>query len=329
MSRRVVPADYPPFAALLVRHFTAGTAGEQVAVHVAGTLRPGTMPLICLAGYARNMTDFADFLPVFASQTEAGQPVILIDLRGRGRSADRRRADDYSSLADARDVAEITRAFALERAVFLGQGHGGQVIMALAAQRPALIAGTILVDAGPAVSPPSLVRLRRNEQAIAGLRGAGGLTVMLRRMLAADYPGRSQEQLDRLAGRSHRIDDKGRAEPMFDRALIDRLKDFEVDDALEPQWPLFDLLGHAPLLIVRSELSDQLTPELLAEMEARRPDASRVDIAGQGSPALLDRPADVAPIARFLGEVATSSQRRSRPISPRRPTTPAFQAGYS
>jgi pimeloyl-ACP methyl ester carboxylesterase len=309
---RVVPAEHPPFAALPVRHVTVGTPADRMAVHVAGTLMPGTVPLICLAGYTRNMADFTDFLPLLAAQMGAGCPVILIDLRGRGRSADRKRAKDYSTLADAEDVAEIARAFAIERAVFLGQGHGGQVIMALAARRPSLIGGTILLDAGPAISPPSLVRLRSNAQAIAGLRGEGGLTVMLRRMLAADYPGRPQEQLDRLAGRSHFIDAKGAAIPLFDRALIDRLKGFEVDDMVEPQWQLFDLLGHAPMLIARSELTDQLTPGLLAEMQARRPDAVRFDIAGQGSPALLDRSGDVEPIARFLADIGTARERQRR-----------------
>lgn len=309
MPRRHIPTDYPPFAALPAQLITVGGPEERIAVHVAGRLGPGATPLICLAGYTRNMTDFADFLPLLQQEAGPDWPVILIDLRGRGRSADRARAKDYSTLADARDMAEIARALAIEHAVFLGQGHGGQVVMALAAQWPALIAGTVLIDAGPALAPRSLIRLRSNAQAIASLRGEGGLAVMLRRMLAADYPGRSPEQLDRLAARNQFVDARGRAMPLYDPALIGRLKDFGTDDVLAPQWPLFDLLDFAPLLIARSALTDQLPPDQLEEMLARRPDASRLAIAGQGSPALLDRAEEAAAIAGFL-KMAVAQGRR-------------------
>lgn len=312
MARRTVPADHPPFAALPVRLVTVGGPDERIAVHVAGVMAPGRTPLVCLAGYTRNIVDFADFLPLLQAEAGADWPVLLIDLRGRGRSADRARARDYSTLADARDVSEIARAFAIERAVFLGQGHGGQVLMALAAQRPTLIAGTVLIDSGPALAPRSLIRLRSNAQAIGNLRGAGGLTVMLRRMLAADYPDRAPEALDRLAARFQHVDPKGRAVPLYDPALIERLRDFGVDDVLEPQWGLFDLLGVAPMLIARTALTDQLSSELLEEMRQRRPDAELLAIAGQGSPALLDRREDVAPIAQFLLRAAEAGERPAR-----------------
>jgi pimeloyl-ACP methyl ester carboxylesterase len=226
--------------------------------------------------------------------------VVLVDLRGRGRSTDRSRAADYTSTADARDVAELARALAVEKAVIVGQGHGGQVAMALAALRPSLIAGTVLIDAGPAAAARSLIRLRSNIQAIGASRGLAGLTIMLRRMLGADYPDLPPEELDRLAARGQLIDKHGRALLLFDSALIGRLDEFEQDDVLLPQWQLFDLLTGRPLLIVASELTDQLPRELLADMAARAPHALRLAIPGRGSPALLDRDAEIAAIANFI-----------------------------
>lgn len=305
---RPIPTDHPPFAALPVRFVTVAGANERLAVHVAGRLGEGRTPLLCLPGYTRNMTDFTEFAGLIRQRLGPDWPVVLVDLRGRGRSSDRARAGDYSSLADAADIAELARALAIDAAIVIGQGHGGQVAMALAALRPTLLAGSVLIDAGPATAARSLIRLRSNIQAIGASRGVAGVTLMLRRMLAADYPDLPPEELDRLAQRGQRIDEGGRAQLLFDKALIDRLAEFEQDDVLLPQWQLFDVIAARPLLVVTSELTDQLPRELLAEMAERAPDAFRLALPGRGSPALLDRDAELAGIATFIRRIATPAR---------------------
>jgi pimeloyl-ACP methyl ester carboxylesterase len=305
---RPIPTDHPPFAALPVRLVTVAGANERLAVHVAGRLGEGRTPLLCLPGYTRNMTDFTEFAGLIRQRLGPDWPVVLVDLRGRGRSSDRARAGDYSSLADAADIAELARALAIDAAIVIGQGHGGQVAMALAALRPTLLAGSVLIDAGPATAARSLIRLRSNIQAIGASRGVAGVTLMLRRMLAADYPDLPPEELDRLAQRGQRIDEGGRAQLLFDKALIDRLAEFEQDDVLLPQWQLFDVIAARPLLVVTSELTDQLPRELLAEMAERAPDAFRLALPGRGSPALLDRDAELAGIATFIRRIATPAR---------------------
>jgi pimeloyl-ACP methyl ester carboxylesterase len=306
---RPIPPDHPPFAALPVRFMTVGGAGARLAVHVAGRLGAGRTPLLCLPGYTRNMTDFTEFAALIRQRLGPAWPVVLVDLRGRGRSSDRARARDYSSIADAADVAELARALAIDTAIVIGQGHGGQVAMALAAERPTLIAASVLIDAGPATAARSLIRLRSNIQAISASRGVAGITLMLRRMLAADYPDLPPEDLDRLAQRAQRIDQEGRARLLFDKALIERLAEFEQDDVFLPQWQLFDLLVGRPMLVVTSELTDQLPRELVVEMAERAPDAFRLTIPGRGSPALLDREPEITGIATFIRDVTAASAR--------------------
>ncbi|MDR3471747.1 MAG: alpha/beta hydrolase [Devosia sp.] len=307
-----VSAEPSAFREHAVRMVTLGHRGEQMAVHVAGRLASDRTPLLCIPGYNRNMADFAAFVPLLQRLMKSDWPVVLVDLRGRGRSTRRRRADDYTTLNDARDLSMLCRALGLETAVVLGQGHGGQVAMALALERPAVIAGAILVDAGPVTAPESLIRLRNNIGAIAGLKGAGGLTVMLRRMLAADYPGLDGAELDRLAARTHVIEPSGRAGPLFDPALIARLKDFSHEDVLTPQWPFFDLLREVPLMLLRTELTDQLPRPVLEQMLERRPDALGLAITRQGSPALLDRSDEVSAIAEFIRRIGHPRERTTR-----------------
>lgn len=313
-AARPVPDDHPAFADLGVRRLTVGLGSERMAVHVDGRLT-GALPLVCLAGYQRNMADFADFAALYRRHLGADWPIILIDLKGRGRSTDRANKAHYVTTMDAGDVAQVLAALCVDAAVFLGQGHGGHVIMALAAHRPTLIAGSALIDAGPAGNPHGLVRLRNNLRALDGNRSEAGFRTMLRRVLTAEYPEVPDEALDRLAMRTHFLDSRGRVRALFDDHLIQLLEPFEHDDVLLPQWPHFDALGTAPLMMMRTSLTDQLREEMFDEMMRRRPDASAYVIEAQGSPALLNREEDMTPIAVFVQEVARSMGRAGKAVA--------------
>ncbi len=303
---RFIPPDHKAFAALPVQMVTVGGASERMAVHVAGRLGPERVPVICVAGYNRNMADWSDFLRLARQALSEATPIALVDLKGRGRSTDRGSASGYSSLADADDLLEVARALAIERAIFVGQGYGGQVLMALAARRPSLMAGTVLIDAGPVSDSRGLVRLRVTLNDLTGVRGEASLKPMLRRMAAADYPGVPEAILDAVALRSHFVDARGRLQPLFDPALIKLLEPFDLDDVLVAQWPLFEALGGAPLMMMRTQLTQQLRRETFEEMMKQRRDAEAYIIENQGSPALLDNVDDVQPIADFIRRAAAN-----------------------
>ena len=304
MPQRPLPEDHAAFAALPVTMLTIGAAGSEIAVHVAGRPGPDRLPVICVAGYNRNMVDYGPFLRRAAATLGPAFPIVLVDLMGRGRSTDRAKPDDYSSLTDAADLVEVTRALAIERAIYIGQGYGGQVLMALAAQHPGFMAGTVLIDAGPVSDPRGLVRLRTTANELTGVRGEKSLRPMLRRMVAADYPETPDATHDALSMRTHFVDKRGRLQPLYDPALIKLLEPFGLDDVLVAQWPLFEALRAAPLLMLRTQLTTQLRRETYEEMMRRRRDAEAFVIEAQGSPALLDSPEDVQPITDFIQAVA-------------------------
>ena len=296
---RLVPADHASFADLPVTMVTLA-AGLRAAVHVSGTLSSKHLPVVCLAGYQRNMSDFADFASYFRRAGGGEWPVVLLDLPGRGRADDRKKAEDYSSITDARDVASILAALGIGKAIILGQGHGGQVAMALAARHPLLVAGTVLLDSGPVTDSRGIVRLRNNLEHVEKLRGEKVVTAGFKRMLAGDYPGLAEARLGSLIGRTHMIDSRGRAKPLYDKRLIEALASINFDDVLAAQWPLFDALTCAPLMLLRTQLTDQLRRETFEEMVRRRPDATALTIAGQGSPALFDQREEIEAVAEFV-----------------------------
>lgn len=303
-ARRTAPADHAAFEALPVRLITVGPAAETMAVHVAGQHAFDRPAIVCLAGYQRNMADFADLASLLPRAIGDDWRIVLIDLKGRGRSADRIDKTRYVSTVDAADVESVCAALCIESAVFVGQGYGGQVVMALAARRPSLVAGTVLVDAGPVSDPRGLVRLRNNLRDLDGPRSAAGLKAMFRRMLSADYPGLPEGLLDTLATRTHYLDKRGRVRSLFDPHLIKMLEAFEHDDVLVAQWQLFGALGSAPLMMMRTQLTDQLRRDVFEEMMRRRRDADGYVIEGQASPALLNTMEDVEPIADFVRQLA-------------------------
>jgi pimeloyl-ACP methyl ester carboxylesterase len=304
---RFIPADHSQFAALPVRPVILAS-GLRAMVHVAGQLSRQQMPVICIPGYQRNMSDFASFVQYFGRVTGGEWPLVLLDLPGRGRADDRAKAADYGTMTDARDVASISSALGISEAVLLGQGQGGQIAMALATEHPLLVAGTVLLDSGPVVDSRGIVRLRNNLAHVENLRGKA-VMAGFRRILGGDYPELPKEQLDTLVGRSHYLDKRGRARPLYDPRLIAALANINFDDVLTPQWPLFDALKSAPLMLLRTQLTDQLRRETFEEMVRRRPDAIALTIAGQGSPALFDQGEETEAVADFVLGI---SRRRAR-----------------
>jgi len=307
---RSIPADHPAFAPLPVSHVVLA-ARMRAAVHVSGQLSSRRVPVVCLPGYQRNMSDFTEFAAYFRRIGGGHWPVVLIDLPGRGRADDRLRKEDYSSLADARDVASVLAALGIGRAIVLGQGHGGQVAMALAAAHPLLIAGTVLLDSGPVTNSRGIVRLRSNLAHVEDLRGAKVVTAGFRRILGGDYPGLPDDRLDALMGRTHFLDKRGRARPLFDPRLIEALASINFDDVLMAQWPMFDALTCAPLMLLRTQLTDQLRRETYEEMARRRPDAVALTIAGQGSPALFDQREEIEAVAEFVTRISARAPGRA------------------
>ncbi len=259
--------------------------------------------MFCVAGYQRNMADFAEFASQFRRVFGEDWPIVLVDLKGRGRSSDRVDKSRYISTIDAADLVQVAAALAIDSAVFIGQGYGGQVVMALAADRPNLVAGAVLLDSGPVSDPRGLVRLRNNLKDLEGHRSEAGHRAMLRRMLAPDYPGVPEAGLDAIAARSHYLDKRGRVRTLFDPHLVKMLEAFEHDDILVPQWQMYGALGSAPIMLMRTQLTEQIRRETFEEMLRRRRDIEGYIIEGQGSPALLQTAEDVEPIAEFVRRI--------------------------
>jgi pimeloyl-ACP methyl ester carboxylesterase len=260
--------------------------------------------VVCVPGLIRNASDFSALVGHLHDMLEADWPVIRIELIGRGESAREERRTPYETGRDVADVLSAVWSLGIGRAIWVGENHGGQVIELMAVSHPGAIAGAALIDAGPVIDVRGLVRLRTNLDYLKDIRGETAFFDAARHILGPVYPLLSTSALDRLALRTHRVGRRGRIEPKYDPRIVRTLADFENTDVLSTQWQIFDALGHAPLMIMRTELSDLLRAEVFEKMARRRPGAIRIDIPNEGSPALLDGPSETGSLAGFVSVIS-------------------------
>jgi len=87
---------------------------------------------------------------VAAWLAEDGHPVVAVDLRGHGSSAQVPDPTDGpgATLVAAADLAEVCIGLGWRSPIVVGQSWGGNVVLQLAANHPELVHGLALVDGG-------------------------------------------------------------------------------------------------------------------------------------------------------------------------------------
>lgn len=253
------------------------------------------LPLLCLSGLTRDSRDFDYVLPHLE-----GCRVIRLDYRGRGKSEFAEDPLSYNVPREALDVVELLAHLGLERVAVLGTSRGGLVAMALAAGVPGKLIGVAFNDIGPVIAPEGL-------EVIMGYLG------LPPRWKTYDEAAAARPAV--MKGFANVPDSRWRAEveKFFDQtedglALTydPRLRDAVIAAGAQPVpdlWPMFDALAGKPMAIIRGANSDLLSPETLAEMQARRPDAHVAVVPDRGHVPFLDEPEALAALGAWLEEM--------------------------
>jgi pimeloyl-ACP methyl ester carboxylesterase len=114
--------------------------GVRLACLDFGGDGPAVLLLHGLAGHAGEWEETASWLT-------ARCRVVALDARGHGRSE--RSPSDVSLAAVVADAAFVVEQVDLQPVVVVGQSVGGLTALSLAARRPDLVRGLVLVDASP------------------------------------------------------------------------------------------------------------------------------------------------------------------------------------
>lgn len=243
------------------------------------------LPVLCMHGLTRNARDFAALAEVLS----ATRRVIVPDMRGRGMSDYAPDSDSYSPLTYVQDVEKLLAEQGITRFVVVGTSMGGLMTMLMAANQPGRMAAVVMNDIGPEVETAGLAR-------ISGYVGQGGsypTWVHAARALAeahgAAFPDYDLDQWLEMAKRTMVVSQNGRITFDYDMAIAEP---FAKPGNAAPAnlWLAFEALAGVPMLLVRGELSDLLSPDTLKQMAVRNPAMRTVIVPRVGHAPTLDEP---------------------------------------
>lgn len=258
-----------------------------------GAAGDARLPVICIHGLTRNSKDFADVAPGIAA---GGRRVLVLDVRGRGRSDRDPMPANYHPGTYAADVLALLDALGIARAAFVGTSMGGLITMTLALIAPDRVAAGLLNDVGPELDPAGIARIAGYVGKTASFETWDEAAAYAERTNGAAFPGRSREFWDDFARRLLR-DDGGRPALDYDPAIAAAV----APGAIPDMWPLFAAFSAGrPIALVRGAISDLVTAGIAAKMQAAAPHLNVTEVPDVGHAPMLDEPESAAATARFL-----------------------------
>lgn len=252
--------------------------------------------LLCLPGLTRSSKDFAEL----AERLRTRHRVICPDQRGRGRSERDADPAHYQPMRYVQDMVTLLDTLGVARVTVIGTSLGGMMGMLMLALHAPRVEALVINDVGPVVEPAGIARIasyvgktapaQNWDEAIAQTAAINGIA----------FPGYDLQAWAAMA-RNFYVQHGTRPVLDYDPAIAQGVA---AGTATPDLWPLFDAMPQRPVLALRGELSDILSPQTLAEMRRRRPSLQAVTVPGVGHAPMLDEPEALAAIESFLAASA-------------------------
>jgi len=266
----------------------------------AGPRSEERLPVICLPGLARTAEDFRELIGALAFDRNNARRVIALDSRGRGLSAHDPNAANYAVPVELVDVIALLDTQAIARAVFVGTSRGGILTMTLGAVRPQAIAGAVLNDIGPVIEMAGLLRIKGYVGRLPKPASYAEAVELLKGVMGPQFPALDAASWELYARRTWRKTESGELVSWYDPAISKSLETVDPNEPFPTLWPQFDTFSTVPLMVIRGEHSDLLSPATVDAMHARRADLEVLEVAGQGHAPLLTTKETIDPIMKFV-----------------------------
>lgn len=285
---------------IFAEHFVSSHDGLQLYCREYGAQHAGNgaPTVMCLPGLTRNSRDFQRL----ASTLAHTHRVLTPDLRGRGRSAYDPNWQNYQPPSYAQDVLTMAAALKASKLCVIGTSLGGLIAMIIVAMQRPLLAGVVLNDIGPEVNPLGLQRIAGYVGRLPPITTWADAAAQARRVNGSAMPEFTDADWLYFAKCTYRDDGAGHPVLDMDRRIGDAMR--AAPAAPVDLWPLFALLGPVPTLVIRGALSDILSSETVARMQAAKPDLRTLVVPGRGHAPTLDEPVCVSAIRDLLQTVS-------------------------
>jgi pimeloyl-ACP methyl ester carboxylesterase len=256
-------------------------------------------PIVCLPGLTRPARDFVFLAGYLNARTS--RRIVSMDYRGRGGSDWDPDWSHYSLSIEFDDLLTVLDELGVNSAIFIGLSRGGLHALTLASLQPELVKALVLNDIGPALDPRGLTTIKNYIGRLPLLHDLDEAVAHYKQVMGAKFPAISDDQWRYYVSNSLNATPE-RLRLSYDPQLARTMEHFNPEMPLPDLWPQFCALK-SPILALRGENSDLMTPEILDEMAARNPMCQTHVVPGQGhAPLLLDAPT-LDRIAAFIDDV--------------------------
>lgn len=256
-------------------------------------------PVVCLPGLTRNGRDFHELAVTLAAHPTNPRRVYCLDLRGRGRSQWDEDWQNYSVDVELMDVLTFLTLKGLTGAAFIGTSRGGIVSMLLAVAQPSALNCLVLNDIGPVIETAGLARIMAYAGKIPVPREWDEAKRVVQDINKRQFPEIDDAGWTKIARQLFNEAD-GKPAASYDPNIGKSLSEIDISKPVPDMWAHFDALKETPVLVVRGENSDILSPKTVQEMQSRNRNVSQVTIQNEGHAPFLNDGFSQRIVADFL-----------------------------
>ena len=250
--------------------------------------------IMCVPGLTRNSRDFEDLAPYLAENYR----VICPDLRGRGLSDYDPNWKNYHPLTYTDDLWKLLNNLDISKVCIIGTSLGGLISMVMAFQDANRLSGVIMNDIGPEIDQQGLERIKKYAGLLPPVKNWDEAALQTKEVYGPWLKGLDESIWLKLAKRAYRTNADNQPVLDMDDNIGRAIK--EVGEQKGNPWELFDGLKNTNILVLRGEISDILTDEILMKMKKRNPNIEYAVIPDRGHVPLLDEETSLTAINNFL-----------------------------
>jgi pimeloyl-ACP methyl ester carboxylesterase len=255
---------------------------------------PAGKALVCVHGLTRCARDFDYLAPEMARH---GYRVICPDVVGRGDSSWLTDPMDYAVPTYTKHLLMLLARLELESVRWVGTSLGGLIGMSIAAMPGSPIDRLVLNDVGPVLGMAAVQRIATYVGKWPPLPTIEAAEQFVR-FTSASFGPHTDAEWRFLTEHVVRRNADGSLRMHYDPAIAVPFN-AEMPTQDVELWSLYDAI-RCPTLVLRGEQSDLLARETVAQMAARGPRATIVEIPGVGHAPTLIHADQIAIVRDFL-----------------------------
>jgi pimeloyl-ACP methyl ester carboxylesterase len=177
---------------------------------------------------------------------------------------------------------------------------GGLITMTVAALRPAVVAGTVLNDVGPKLSPVGLSRIAGYAGQVKTCETWEQAASSMRTVNQSAFPDLNQTDWLAFAHRTFQPAPGGGLRPSCDPDISAPIKAMAAAPPTDLTPFFTGLATGRPTLLVRGELSDLIDAKIAGEMRRLAPDMDYAEVPRVGHAPMLTEPRALEALAAWL-----------------------------